>query len=474
MKIRDFIRKNKFKIVLLFSVLCVSLAFMVFIRTEADYFWHLAAGKYMINNHTILTHDVFSWYLKGTYWMSHEWLFEIIIYGLSLIFGKYSLLIYCFSCFFGLLLIMYFANRKYFAKNKLFTFIWLACILIFAGFITGRPHMLSFIFIAITMYLLRDAYNNKSNKIYWLPVLTIFWANIHGGTSLLSYLLCFIFMFCSMVSFDAGKLECRKKPKKLIIKYLIVGLLCMLAINIGPHSYSMFLYPYANINDSLMTSVITEWQCSNIGDRTHLPYFVFCFIIMIVFLLSDKKIRFLDFVLFLFALFLGLKSIRFWPYTYIIMSFVIFYYIPYRKDDPGTNTVYLILSCGCLALFILGFNFIFRDSLSHEIKDEAIKVLKREKPKRLYNLYDYGGELIYNDIPVFIDGRADLYSKHNLEDAVNISLLKGNYEKIIKKYDFDYFMVNKNFSIYRYLESNDNYKQIYHDKKTIIYKKIRD
>ena len=474
MKISNYIRKNKFNIILFFTILCISLAFMVFIRTEADYYWHLKAGKYMIDNHTILTHDVFSWYLNGTYWMSHEWLFEIIIYGLSLIFGKYSLLIYCFLCMFSLMLIIYFANIKYFYKNKLFTLIWLACVLVFAGFITGRPHLLSFIFIAVTMYLLIDSYNNKSNKIYFLPVLTIFWANIHGGSSLLSYLLCFIFMFCSMFDFNLSKIECRKKPKKLILKYLIVGLLCMLAINIGPHSYSMFLYPYANINDSLMTSVITEWQCSNIGDRSHLPYFIFCFIILVVLLTSDKKIRFLDFVLFLFVVFLGLKSIRFWPYTYIVMSFVIFYYVPYRKDDPGTGLIYLILSCSCLVLFVLGFNYIMKDSQRHELSSKAIDVLKREKPERLYNIYDYGGELIYNDIPVFIDGRADLYSKYNLEDAVKISLLKGNYEKTIDKYKFDYFMVNRGFSIYRYLENNDKYKKIYSDKETVIYKKIRD
>ena len=61
-------------------------------------------------------------------------------------------------------------------------------------------------------------------------------------------------------------------------------------------------------------------------------------------------------------------------------------------------------------------------------------------------MYDYGGILIYNDIEVFIDGRADLYSKYNYKDYLDISCLRGDYPKLIEKYDFDYFLVVFRFS----------------------------
>ena len=70
--------KKKFIIVLL--LLSVSLFITKFVNNGNDYFWHVTAGKYMINNHTILTKDIFSWYLQGKSWMSHEWLYECIIY----------------------------------------------------------------------------------------------------------------------------------------------------------------------------------------------------------------------------------------------------------------------------------------------------------------------------------------------------------------------------------------------------------
>ena len=88
-------------------------------------------------------------------------------------------------------------------------------------------------------------------------------------------------------------------------------------------------------------------------------------------------------------------------------------------------------------------------------------------------MYDYGGELIYNDIDVFIDGRADLYSKYNYEDYLNISYLEQDYVKLINKYKFDYFLVNERYPIYTYLKYNSNYELVYKYKNTYLYKEKR-
>ena len=63
------------------------------------------------------------------------------------------------------------------------------------------------------------------------------------------------------------------------------------------------------------------------------------------------------------------------------------------------------------------FNVKFQAYLNKDIVD----IIKKENPERLFNMYDDGGDLIYNDIKVFIDGRADLYSKYNYKDYLNMS-----------------------------------------------------
>ena len=61
---------------------------------DSDYFWHVKAGEYMFNNKDILVKDVFSWFMNGKYWMSHEWAFDYIIYLLKYLFGNAHLFIY--------------------------------------------------------------------------------------------------------------------------------------------------------------------------------------------------------------------------------------------------------------------------------------------------------------------------------------------------------------------------------------------
>lgn len=444
---------------------------LLFIKRESDYFWHIKAGEYMFKNGP-LKKDVFSWFVNGKYWMSHEWLFEIVLYFLKVIFKGWHMIVYCFLCLISLLLILFFTNKKDYLKNNLFTLIWFTFFLIFFAFVQARPHLISFNFLALTMYLLYDLYKNKdSKKIYFLPLITILWANFHGGSSNLPYLLCLVFLISGMFSFKYGKIEANRLSKVQLRRYFCVMLLCMGAVLINLHGVKMFFYPYENMANTVMISNISEWQSTTLSNIFHYPYFLMALFVVIVLLVSKKKIELIDFLMFGFALFLGLKSIRFWPYIYIIMSYVIFKYVKAKPDNKLTIFSILFVSSLFLLMFVGNFSGIKKNLNFRYLDDEIIELIKDEKPKRLYNMYNYGGELVYNDIEVFIDGRADLYSLYNYEDYLNISKLENDYVKLIDKYDFDYFLVDKSYSIYTYLKYNDSYEKIFNNKDCAIYKK---
>ena len=75
----------------------------------------------------------------------------------------------------------------------------------------------------------------------------------------------------------------------------------------------------------------------------------------------------------------------------------------------------------------------------------------------------------YN-IPVFIDGRADLYSEYNFEDYLDISNTSYKFTKYLKKYNFDYILMPKKRGITTYLSESNDYNVIYSDKKVVIFK----
>ena len=304
-----------------------------------------------------------------------------------------------------------------------------------------------------------------------LPIVTLLWANFHGGSSNLSYIFCLIFVIVGLFKFNCMKIEATRLNKKQIIKYLSVALICALVICINPHGVKMLVYPYTNIMDSVMLNFISEWQPTVLSNASHYPYFILVVFIVFVMLFSKEKIKFIDLALLGVSVFLGLKSIRFWGYTYILMNYVVFNYVPTRKVDRGTTRILFMLGAVFLGIFISNYDMLAKEYNKTVISKEMIETIKKESPERLFNMYDYGGELIYNDIKVFVDGRADLYSRYNLDDYSKISMLNGDYVKLIEKYNFDYFLVTKEYPITTYLHYNDNYEVILDDEKMILYKK---
>lgn len=94
-----------------------------------------------------------------------------------------------------------------------------------------------------------------------------------------------------------------------------------------------------------------------------------------------------------------------------------------------------------------------------------------------YNDYNLGESLIYNDILVFYDSRADLYAQEDImADGVSLMYLEpvstlsdGAYldvDKVIDKYQFDTIVLLKGRSLYSYIVSHPGkFKLVYEDDK---------
>jgi hypothetical protein len=55
---------------------------------DPDYFWHVVAGQYIVSNGSVPTTDPFSFTWAGQPWTPHEWLSEVLIYGLVSALGE--------------------------------------------------------------------------------------------------------------------------------------------------------------------------------------------------------------------------------------------------------------------------------------------------------------------------------------------------------------------------------------------------
>lgn len=105
---------------------------------------------------------------------------------------------------------------------------------------------------------------------------------------------------------------------------------------------------------------------------------------------------------------------------------------------------------------------------------------------RLYNEYNYGSYLLYRNIPVFIDSRADLYTpefngekgangkyigRDIFTDFLNISSLASDYESKFSEYDITHVITYSNSKLNSIIAKDYKYKQLYDDGNFTIYER---
>lgn len=464
-------KKQDWKLLLIFAgVMLIAIFSFGF---GFDYFWHVKAGEYIVTNLKIPYRDVFSWYgmSKNLYWMSHEWLSEVVLFGYKYLFKGLGPILFNISIYSLLVFILFIFNKEKLQKNKIMTFIWaLLGTIVFSRVMLPRPHMISYILLALSIYILFDNFNNKdSKKIYFLPLISMLWANFHGGSSNLPYVLCFIFLIVGLFKFKFCKIEAERINKKQIKKYLICGILSILAIAINPHGLKMITYPYINMGDSLMISSIMEWASPSLNNSSDYGDFALLGIVILTMIITKKKIKLIDLIVTGAFLVLGFKSLKFIPLLYIVSTFTIFNFVDEFKLEMSYLTILIVLEI-LLSLFVASPK-LMKNYNSKLIPDEIIDYIKESKPERLFNYYGYGGYLIYKDIPVFIDGRADMYSKYNLKDAVDLESKGYNY--LLNGYDFDMLVIPTDIPLNIHLSNNKDYEVTKQSESVVIYEKVQ-
>lgn len=468
--------------IFLFAFFIIGISSLLMIKSiqSFDYWWHIKAGEYIVTNKTIPFTDVFSWFgiENNLYWHSHEWLSEVVLYLFYSIFNNFGAYIFTIGLFLSISLLLFLLNKDKYYKNIRFSIIWVILgVLILVPIALPRPHMISLILFLFVIYILFDYKEHKSKKIWILPLISILWVNFHGGSSNLIYIMIFMFIITGLFDFKIGRITAKKLENNQIKTLFIVAILSILALLINPHGFDMITYPYSNMADSYMLSFIDEWRSPDLKKFSDLFVFIEIFLIGIILIIDkDKDIDLLDFLLEGAFIYLTFKSIRFSAFLYIISSFIIFKYINESKDKEINKQ--LSIGLGIIGIILTIFSLFNIGSIASQpikevVSNDIIQTIKEEAPKRLYNAYDVGGYLIYNDIPVFVDGRTDMYSAGgNIQDAINLSSMLCNPEEIINKYKFDLFLIYKGSPLDYYFNTADNYISINEDDTFIIYKKI--
>lgn len=464
-----------------------------------DFWWHIKVGEWVVQNGAVPQTDIFSWY--GTThqipWTPHEWLADVILYLIHDAWGSAG--IYLLSVFAALLMtaLLWRGARRYVQKNILVGGLFFALFAVTTSlFFYGRPHLFSFFLLYWELRILYGFVEDPADKgIYMLPVISCIWSNIHGGSAALSYVLCAVFLIVGMLRIRIGRIEPTVMEKKSLFRLLAVTVCAIAAILVNPVGIDILLYPYKSFGDSLQMTFISEWRspdAKQLGDL--ILFFAPVVLLLIGFFAEEKRIRLIDLAVMGLFVLLFLRSVRFIMLWYIAAVFCAFPYVPECKVKPMSRKSEKALIAVCLAVFSLLIGRSVHETwkthrneglISVTMSDEAIAAVSAAGPERLFNDYNLGEALIYHEIPVFFDARADLYAYDNImADGISLMFLEqanpeadvpyADVDALIGKYDFDNILILKSRALYAYLTSRpEQFVCVYEDEHLGCFQVIR-
>jgi hypothetical protein len=442
--------------------------------TDPDVWWHLEAGRYIAQHRGIPHRDVFSYTRAGQPWVAHEWLSELAMYGIESA-AKWAGLILFFSAVTTAALFVQYLRC---GSNRLIA--WTATL--FSALATQtvwgvRPQMLSFFLTGLWLLILEESENRPGIAWWSIPVMLV-WVNLHAGFAL--------GLVLSVLSLAAAAIEILLQHGSLHRLRLpaIVLFLDFLVVNCNPNGIRMYLYPLPTLRSAAMQSYISEWFSPNFHRIQYLPFLLTVLVLIVVLASSRWTIRVRDLLFLLLTLYASLSFVRMIPIFILIAVPLISRSLGHlsafgpqragwRLPDRTWANAAIIISASLLA-GVHAWHVIERQHASEmeHFPSRAVSYLRAHPPlSPIFNQYDWGGYLIWTfdgRLPVFIDGRADVYGEKFLNDFVATYEFRNGWREHLAQWQIGMVFVPVDSPLAQGLHLAPDWKVAYQDSQAVI------
>ena len=403
---------------------------------DADYWWHLATGRLILENGTVPTVDPFSFAYDGP-WVAHEWLGEALIAGVvdtvgfpvtAATFGLMTA---------GTLLIPAVAlHRGGVSVKALLPWVVIGTYTL-ASYATVRPQVISWLLLAALVVLLLEA-NARDRYRPWLVVpLMLAWANLHG---LYVVGLGVIGIHAAFTLFGRTPLA----PRRWTAVGMLVG--SIVASAITPAGPAGLLYPLRYLRqDDWGTAFIAEWQAADFTDPRQ---FGIALLILGLILFGRRATSGWLATIAVVGLAAAVLAVRNAPLA-VVMSLPMLataldaWLGSAKVASPGRARQRRTLELGLGAVLIVAMVAVLPSATAgteeSTFPTEAFDSLEQTDPDaRLLVDYDWAGYAIHRlsdrGGQVFIDGRSDMYPRAVFEDYMAIRAADDGWEELAAKY----------------------------------------
>jgi hypothetical protein len=448
---------------------------------DPDTQWHIAVGNWMLAHGMVPRVDVFSYTFAGKPWIAKEWLSQILLagaYDIGGFGGVVALAATSISVTFALLLRLLLRDIKP-LPALMFA---VAAVVMMAPHFLARPYVFAFPLMLLWVAGLVRAVEERRAPSPILLVAMLLWANLHGGFTL-GLMLAGAFALEALV----GARDTTER-KTLFFAWAKFGVAAGLVSCITPYGAESILVTLRifNLGDDALR-VISEWKSPDFHSfpTQEVVLLVALYValsrglklpilrLLIVLALTHLYLRYArnaELLATLAPLAIAPLVARQWPSVRADLN------APGRFNRLARPAGAFATALAAIVAAIWAGGMIRYADISTPGENSPRAALDYARHAgltqgRVFNHYGFGGYLIREGIPTFIDGRGELFGGEFIKTfAESVALIgKQPLEELLDRWQVDWTLLAAGAPANRLLAHLPGWRQAYRDDDAVIF-----
>jgi hypothetical protein len=453
--------------------------------TDPDVWWHLRTGQLIVQTHAVFHIDPYSFTRYGQPWVDHEWLSQILIFGIYRLAGWGGLIVGFGAVTAAAFLIVFWRcpGRPYVA----------GVITLLGAFASApswgvRPQMLTLLLASVLLLILERS-DQRPKLLWWTPALMLLWVNLHAGYAL-GIALMTLFLVGDALEVAFGfKGETAPTVRFRALALAIVA--CAAIVPLNPYGTAMYAYPLETLRSRAMQSYIGEWFSPDFHQLKYLPTLVMILATVALSAFSPRRLRPREILLLSMTTYAALRSVRHIPiYALIAIPILSAMAVAWLEErgiaqglkskltpvTPAKSFLNAVLLAGFLVFLVVRVRYVAHrqtETEARELPAAAVSfITARHLPAPMLNHYNWGGYFIWRLYPeyrVYIDGRADLYGDAFMEDLATTYYLKGDlWRSLFEKWAIRTVVLPPDAPLVTALRASPDWETVYSDNQAVV------